>query len=143
MTGLTAKAQDKGPQKNDCTGAATVRYDNTVMQNAMASNKPSYSLPVKSTNWNDKDLRVGIEGGWFFLAEWKLVLGGGMSITKHPGYAAVPGTIDENTSTDVNDGSIPNYNAVADQNFLQFNVYTGVDRYFKTKVDGLYLYAGA
>ena len=139
MIGLTANAQDKGPQKNDFT----VSYDNTVMQNAMAGNKPSYSLPVQSTNWNDKDLRVGIEGGWFFLDEWKLVLGGGMSITKHPGYAAVPGTIDENTSTDVNDGSIPDYEAVADQNFLQFNVYTGVDRYFKTKVDGLYLYAGA
>lgn len=143
MIGLTANAQDKGPQKNDFTVAATVSYDNTVMQNAMPGNQFSYSLPVQSTNWNDKDLRVGIEGGWFFLDEWKLVLGGGMSITKHPGYAAVPGTIDENTSTDVNDGLIPDYNAVADQNFLQFNVYTGVDRYFKTKVDGLYLYAGA
>ena len=144
MVGLTANAQDKGPQKNDFTVAATVSYDNTVMQNAMPGSSTSYSITAKSTNWNDKDLRVGIEGGWFFLDEWKLVLGGGMSITKHPGYSAVPGTIDENTdSNDANDGSIPDYETVPEQNFVQFNVYTGVDRYFKTKVDGLYLYAGA
>lgn len=33
MIGLTANAQDKGPQKNDFTVAATVSYNNTVMQN--------------------------------------------------------------------------------------------------------------
>ena len=32
---------------------------------------------------------------------------------------------------------------MAEQSFIQFNVYTGVDRYVKTKVEGLYLYAGA
>ena len=143
MVGLTANAQDKGPQKNDFTVAATVSYDNSVMQNAMPGSSPSYSITAKSTNWNDKDLRVGIEGGWFFLDEWKLVLGGGMSITKHPGYSAVPGTVDPALSADDNMGEIPSYGAVADQNFVQFNVYTGVDRYFKTRVDGLYLYAGA
>ncbi len=84
---------------------------------------------------------MGIEGGWFFLDEWKLVLGGGMSITKHPGYSGVPGSADSDESFEW--GDIPSYGAVADQNFVQFNVYTGVDRYFKTKVDGLYLYAGA
>ena len=143
MIGLTANAQEKGPQRNDFTVAATVSYDATVtvMQNAQPGNQMQYTLPTQSTNWNDKELRVGIEGGWFFLDEWKLVLGGGMSITKHPGYSAVPGTIDENTDwSDANDGSIPDYNAVPEQNFVQFNVYTGVDRYFKTKVDGLYLY---
>ncbi len=35
MIGLTANAQDKGPQKNDFTVAATVSYNNTVMQNAL------------------------------------------------------------------------------------------------------------
>ena len=34
MVGLTANAQDKGPQKNDFTVAATVSYNNTVMQNS-------------------------------------------------------------------------------------------------------------
>ena len=144
MIGLTANAQEKGPQRNDFTVAATVSYDATVKQNAQPGYYTSYAIQAQPTNWNDKDLRVGIEGGWFFLDEWKLVLGGGMSITKHPGYSAVPGTIDENTDwSDANDGSIPDYNAVPEQNFVQFNVYTGVDRYFKTKVDGLYLYAGA
>ena len=56
MIGLTANAQDKGPQKNDFTVAATVSYDNTVMQNAMPGNKYSYSLPEQTTNWTDKDL---------------------------------------------------------------------------------------
>ena len=144
MIGLTANAQEKGPQRNDFTVAATVSYDATVKEDAQPGNQMQYTLPTQSTNWNDKELRVGIEGGWFFLDEWKLVLGGGMSITKHPGYSAVPGTVDENTDwSDANDGSIPDYNAVPEQNFVQFNVYTGVDRYFKTKVDGLYLYAGA
>ena len=34
MIGLTANAQEKGPQRNDFTVAATVSYDATVMQNA-------------------------------------------------------------------------------------------------------------
>lgn len=142
MIGLTANAQDKGPQKNDFTVAATVSYNNTVMQNAAVGTLPSYNgFQAQSTNWNDKSLQVGIEGGWFFLDEWKLVLGGGMSITKHPGYSGVPGSADSDESFEW--GDVPSYGAVADQNFVQFNVYTGVDRYFKTKVDGLYLYAGA
>ena len=51
----------------------------------------------------------------------------------------MPGTFDPATD-EVGDGSIPNYGAVADQNYLQFNVYTGVDRYFKTKTEGLMPY---
>lgn len=141
LIGLTANAQEKGPQKNDFTVAATLSYNSSVMQNAAAGNLYNYNIAAQSTNWNDKNLSVGIEGGWFFLDEWKLTLGGGMNITKKPGYSAVPGTIDG--YTELGDGSIPNYGAVADQSFVQFNVYTGVDRYFKTKVDGLYLYAGA
>lgn len=141
LIGLTANAQEKGPQKNDFTVAATLSYNSSVMQNAAAGNLYNYNIAAQSTNWNDKNLSVGIEGGWFFLDEWKLTLGGGMNITKKPGYSAVPGTIDENTEP--GDGSIPNYGVVADQSYVQFNVYTGVDRYFKTKVDGLYLYAGA
>lgn len=141
LIGLTANAQEKGPQKNDFTVAATLSYNSSVMQNAAAGNLYDYNIAAQSTNWNDKNLSVGIEGGWFFLDEWKLTLGGGMNITKMPGYSAVPGTVDANTS--LGDGSIPNYGAVADQSYVQFNVYTGVDRYFKTKVDGLYLYAGA
>ena len=112
MIGLTANAQDKGPQKNDFTVAATVSYNNTVMQNAAVGTLPSYNgFQAQSTNWNDKSLQVGIEGGWFFLDEWKLVLGGGMSITKHPGYSGVPGTADSDESFEW--GDVPSYGAVA------------------------------
>lgn len=139
---LSVQAQDRGPQRNDFTVAATVSYNNSVMKNADVI-RSSYSIAAESTNWNDKQLSVGIEGGWFFSDSWKLVLGGGVNVTRKPGYAAVPGTIDENTDwSHANDGSIPDYEAVSDESYLQFNVFTGVDRYFKTKVEGLYLYTG-
>ncbi len=136
-----AQAQQKEPQKGDFTLAATVSYNSSVMKNAAAGNLMDYSVTATSTNWNDKALSVGIEGGWFFHDLWKLNLGGGMNISKHPGYSAVPGTFDPLTD-EVGDGSIPNYGAVADQNYLQFNVYTGVDRYFKTGTEGLMPYIG-
>ena len=102
-----AKAQEKGPQKNDFTVAATVSYNNNVMQNAKPGNRTDYSVTATSTNFSDQKLSVGIEGGWFFSDLWKLNLGGGMNISKHPG-----------------------------------NVFTGVDRYFKTKINGLMPYLG-
>ena len=67
-------------------------------------------------------------------------MGGSKSITTKPGYAPETGTIDENYEK--GDGSIPNYGAVANQSDIQFNVFTGVDRYFKTKVCGLMPYVG-
>ena len=140
MMSFTVNAQDKAPKQGDFTVAATVSYNSSVMKNAEAGNLNGYSISAESTNWNDKKLSVGIEGGWFFRDLWKLNLGGGMNISKQPGYAAVPGTVDE--TTEPGDGSIPNYGAVADQSVIQFNVYTGVDRYFKTKVNGLMPYVG-
>ena len=71
MIGLTANAQDKKVRKrNDFTVAATEAMTIPSCRTLCRGNQYSYSLPVKSTNWNDKDLRVGIEGGWFFLDEW-------------------------------------------------------------------------
>ena len=141
MMCLGLSAQEKGPQKGDFTVALTLGYNASVMQNAVAGNRTDYGIRAASTNWNDKKLTVGIEGGWFFLDLWKLNLGGGMNITKAPGYGPVPGTIDE--TTEPGDGSIPNYGAVSDRSVIQFNVYTGVDRYFRTKIDGLMPYIGA
>lgn len=142
MLCLSANAQkeDRGPKQGDFTVAATVSYNSYTSMKAPAGNLTDYSLQAVSTNWNDKQLMVGIEGGWFFSDLWKLTLGGGLSITSNPGYAPVPGTIDENTTA--GDGSIPNYAAVASQSDIQFNVFTGVDRYFKTKVCGLMPYVG-
>lgn len=141
MMCLGVSAQEKGPKKGDFTVALTLGYNASVMQNAVAGNRTDYGIRAASTNWNDKKLTVGIEGGWFFRDLWKLNLGGGMNITKAPGYGPVPGTIDE--TTEPGDGSIPNYGAVSDRSVIQFNVYTGVDRYFRTKIDGLMPYIGA
>ena len=135
-----AQKQEVGPKKGDLTVAATVSYNSYTSLNAPAGNLTDYNLQAVSTNWNDKKLMVGIEGGWFFKDLRKLTLGGGLSITSNPGYAPVPGTIDENYEK--GDGSIPNYGAVANQSDIQFNVFTGVDRYFKTKVCGLMPYVG-
>ena len=135
-----AQKQEVGPKKGDLTVAATVSYNSYTSLNAPAGNLTDYNLQAVSTNWNDKKLMVGIEGGWFFKDLWILTLGGGLSITSNPGYAPVPGTIDENYEK--GDGSIPNYGAVANQSDIQFNVFTGVDRYFKTKVCGLMPYVG-
>lgn len=141
MMCLAANAQEKGPKKGDFTVAATVSYNSNVMKNALPGNWTDYKVTAASTNFSDQKLSVGVEGGWFFSDLWKLNLGGGMNISKHPGYSAVPGTYDPNQD-EIGDGSIPNYAAVANQNFIQFNVYTGVDRYFKTKTNGLMPYVG-
>ena len=140
MMCLAAHAQDVEPKKGDITVAATVSYNSYTSLNAPAGNLKDYNLQAVSTNWNDKQLMVGIEGGWSFSDLWKLTLGGGLSSTSNPGYAPVPGTAD--ASSEPGDGSIPNYGAVASQSDIQFNVFTGVDRYFKTKVTGLMPYVG-
>ena len=140
MMCFAVHAQEVCPKKGDLTVAATVSYNSYTSMKALAGNQSSYSLSAASTNWNDKQLMVGIEGGWFFKDLWKLTLGGGMSITSNPGYAALPGTIDENYKP--GDGAIPNYQAVASQSDLQFQAFTGIDRYFKTKATGMMTYLG-
>lgn len=140
MMCLAAQAQEATPKKGDFTVAATVSYNSYTSMKAPAGDLSSYSLNAASTNWNDKQLMVGVEGGWFFKDLWKLTLGGGLSITSNPGYAALPGTIDGNSKP--GDGSIPNYEAVASQSDIRFQVFTGVDRYFKTKATGMMTYVG-
>lgn len=143
MICIAASAQQKEniqPEKGDFTVAATLSYNSYTSLSAPAGNLTDYNLQAVSTNWNDKQLMVGVEGGWFFSDLWKLTLGGGLSITSNPGYAPIPGTIDE--TYEPGDGSIPNYGAVASQSDIQFNVFTGVDRYFKSKVCGLMPYVG-
>ena len=140
LISLTAGAQ-KTPQKGDFTVALTMGYNNSTMKTANPSNSSSYSVAAQSTNWNDKGLAVGIEGGWFFHDLWKVSLGGGMNITKKPGYAGIEGT----TSGQYGGfelGDIPTYNTVADESYLQFTVTAGVDRYLKTNIDGLMPYGG-
>ena len=139
MMCLAAQAQEVTPKKGDLTVAITAGYNSYTSLSAPAGNLNDYNLQAVSTNWNDKQLMLGFEGGWFFKDLWKATLGGGMSITSNPGYAAVPGTAD---NSNVGGASIPGYDAVASQSDMQFNVFAGVDRYFKSKVTGLMPYVG-
>ena len=116
MMCLAASAQVATPKKGDITVAVTAGYNSYTSLSAPAGNLNNYNLQAVSTNWNEKQLMLGIEGGWFFKDLWKATLGGGLSITSNPGYAPVPGTIDE--TTEAGDGSIPNYGAVASQRSL-------------------------
>ena len=141
MMCLAVSAQDYTPKKGDFTVAATVSYNSYTSLDAANGSSSSHSLTAVSTNWTDKKLMVGLEGGWFFQDLWKLTLGGGMNISKNPGYAAVPGVWEDYDVT----AGIPTYNAVASQSEMQFNVYAGVDRYFDNliKVNNLMPYFGA
>lgn len=136
------KKFDFTPKKNDFTVALTVGYNSYANVKTLPTYSTTYEGEALSTDWSKKMLMVGIEGGWFFNDLWKLNLGGGLNFTNNPGYAAVPGTIDENTEP--GDGSIPNYRAVADQYSFGYNVFTGVDRYFPiARVPNLMWYTGA
>ncbi len=137
----TAVAQevegDYTPVKNDFTVAATVGYNSYTSVQAMPANLNSYSTQAISTDWTDKKLMVGFEGGWFMTDLWKLTLGGGLTFTNNPGYYGVKGL-------DTGDiMAIPGYEPVADAYSFGYNVTLGADRYFKLKgVKNLMLYAG-
>lgn len=145
MMSLTAVAQqsDNTPQKGDFTVAATVGYNSFTNVTAQPGNLSNYEASALTSLWSDKKLMVGIEGGYFFSDKWKLNLGGGLNFTHNPGYADLPGTIDEFTPGDDTLGEIPNYRAVASQYSCTYQVYTGVDRYFGISgVENLMCYTG-
>lgn len=151
MMCLTANAQsskDNTPKQGDFTVAATVGYNSYTSIAAPSGLLPSYEAQAISTNWSDKKLMVGFEGGWFFKDLWKLNLGGGVSFTNNPGYSAVPGTIDANSPGSGEGGyedmgEIPGYRAVANAQSFGYNLFTGVDRYFNLgNVPNLMWYAG-
>lgn len=149
MACLTVTAQQKcegvkpdfTPKKNDFTLALTVGYNSYASVQALPISQ-NYEGAALSTDWSQKQLMVGFEAGWFFNDLWKLNLGGGLNFTNNPGYSAVPGTVDEDS--ELGDGSIPNYRAVADAYTFGYNVVAGVDRYFKVpRVANLMWYGGA
>ena len=151
MMCLTANAQSKDntPKQGDFTVAATVGYNSYTSVTAPSGLLQDYEVQAPSTNWSDKKMMVGFEGGWFFKDLWKLNLGGGVSFTNNPGYSAVPGTYDGEAPWDGGKGSvddmgdIPNYRAVANAQSFGYNVFTGVDRYFNLgNVPNLMWYAG-
>ena len=139
MMCLAASAQDNTPKKGDFTVAATVSYNSYTSVTTSSSTNSGYYPSSAYQNWNDKQLMVGIEGGWFFNDLWKVTLGGGLSITTKPGYEGLVGTGGSST-----EGEIPTYYAVDNESRVQYNVYTGVDRYFDNliQVKNLMPYAG-
>ena len=80
MMCLGLSAKETGPQKGDFTVALTLGYNASVMQNAVAGNRTDYGIRAASTNWNDKKLTVGLQGGLLFLDLCQLNLGGGIDI---------------------------------------------------------------
>ena len=145
MMCLAASAQDNTPKKGDFTVAATVGYNTYTTVDAKSgttTGSTNYGALATPINLQDQKLMIGIEGGWFFHDLWKVTLGGGMNISTQPGYDAVEGVSDGEGGSYA--GSIPGYNSVVNQSRMQFQIYTGVDRYFDNliKVDNLLPYAG-
>lgn len=139
-----AKRKNYAPRKGDFTVAATLGYNSYASVKALPGTLSVYEAEALSTDWSQKKLTVGIEGGWFFMDQWKLNLGGGLNFTNNPGYSEVPGTMDPAASAEENMGEIPSYRAVADAQTLTYSLFTGVDRYFKIKwIPNLVWYAGA
>lgn len=136
-------AKDFTPKKGDVTLALSVGYNSYASVQAPSGLQASYEVAALSTNWADKKLMVGFETGWFFQDLWKLNLGGGLNFTNNPGYSAVPGTMDNNVNPEESLGEIPNYRAVGDAQTFSYNVFAGIDRYFKVKkVPNLMWYSG-
>ena len=146
---LTVSAQqqhaagENTPRRGDVTLAATVGYNSYASVQALPGLENQYEASALSTNWADKKLMVGFEGGWFFSDSWKLDWGGGLNFTNHPGYSAVPGTADAAGAGEDTTGEIPGYRAVADAYSFSYNVFAGVDRCYRLKkVPDLMLYTG-
>ena len=141
-----AQQTDEGsnkPKKGDVTLATTVGYNSYASITALPGNLNTYEAAALSTDWTNKKLMVGLEGGWFVGNYWKLSLGGGVTFTNNPGYSGVPGTVDESLSLEENLGDIPNYRAVADAYTFGYNAVLGIDRYYNVKgVKNLMLYTG-
>lgn len=134
---------DFTPKKGDLTLAATLGYNSYTSVTALPGTLSNYEGAALSTNWAEKQMMVGFEAGWFVSDNWKLSLAGGFNMNNNPGYAAVPGTMDENASAEDNMGEIPSYRAVANAYSLGYNISLGIDRYFPIKnIPNLMWYGG-
>lgn len=133
------------PKKGDVTLAATIGYNNYASVSAQPGNLASYSATAPNTNWFEKNLSMGVEGGWFFKELWKLDFGGGLNFLYQPSSADMPGTVDPSQGTLTEDdlGEIPGYNAVPKSFTWSYNLFVGFDRYFKLRnAPNLALYTG-
>jgi hypothetical protein len=102
-------------------------------------NLPDYSLSAPISSWFDKKPILDVEGRWFFLDKWALKLTGGFALSYNPGYDGTPGM---QSGDNFELGDIPAYNQVLTEDNFQYSVGLGVDRYFATKSDRIFLRAG-
>jgi hypothetical protein len=106
---------------------------------ALPPDLSNYSLSAPMTSWFEKKPVLDVEGRWFFLEKWALKLTGGLALSYNPGYEEVPGA---QSGKQFELGDIPTYDQILTKDNLQYSVGLGVDRYFTTKLDRLFLRAG-
>jgi hypothetical protein len=146
FVGVVAQAQE---EQNEESGYLPKQHSFTVSVNfgigshigklnAPPPDLSSYSLSAPMSSWFDKKPILDVEGRWFFLEKWALKLTGGFALNYNPGYDEVPGV----SSGEFERGDIPGYNPVLTKDNLQYSIGLGVDRYFATKSDRIFLRAG-
>jgi hypothetical protein len=107
--------------------------------NAPAPDLSEYSLSAPMTAWVEKKPILDVEGRWFFLDKWALKLTGGFTINYNPGYEESPGV---QVGKDFGPGDIPAYKSILTKDNIQYSVGLGVDRYFTTKSNRIFLRLG-
>lgn len=145
ISAFAQATSDNGPKKGDVALAASIGYNTYVGMQAADGSQVAYELQSISTDWFDNKLMVGVDGNWFFTDRWSLRFGGGLGYIYNPGYSAVPGTVDWaklNDRENANDIVVPDYRAVANATTLKYNVYTGFDVNFPSKVQNLFFHIG-
>lgn len=133
---LSVSAQESiATRKGDFAVSVNFGVGSYIGMSAPAPDLPDYTLSAPMTGWFDKNPILDIEGRWFASDKWALKLSAGFSFGHNPGHSAVPGT-------GSNLGDIPTYNAVPKSNNMQFAITTGAERYFQSKVNGLFFRVG-
>ena len=126
MIGLTVNAQQESkidftPKKGDVTLAFTLGYNSYASIEAAPLLQNYYFTASPSTNWSDKKLMVGFEGGYYISPAIRALLGGGYSRTDNPGKAEYNGT---------SDGVVPSYGVSPSQSSTNITAFVGADYIF-------------
>jgi hypothetical protein len=143
----TVRAQEQSqsdneyaPKQHDFTVSVNFGIGSQLRKvNAPQPDLSEYSLSAPMTAWFEKNPILDVEGRWFFLDKWALKLTGGLSLDYNPSYADVPG-VQQGDQFDT--GDIPYYKPVLAKDNLQYSAGLGVDRYFTTKSDRIFLRSG-
>jgi outer membrane protein W len=107
---------------------------------APAPDLSAYSLSAPMTAWFNKKPILDVEGRWFATDKLALKLTGSLAYDYNPAYNEVIGTADSDDEFEL--GDIPTYKAVPSSNNIQYAIGVGAERYFATKLKGLYFRLG-